>query len=53
MTKKQIPVTLEEDLISRLDVMADNEEFRSRSHVVEFLLNKALKKGDGSERHPS
>ncbi len=53
MSKIQMTVTLETDLISILDKMAETEEFRGRSHVVEVLLNKGLKKGDkdGADNH--
>ncbi len=43
MAKKQIPVTLETDLIDKLNVMVDSGKYRSRSHAAEFLINKGLK----------
>ncbi|KKN05000.1 hypothetical protein LCGC14_1091680 [marine sediment metagenome] len=42
MAKKQIPVSLEEDLIDKLNKLVDSGKYRSRSHAAEFLINKGL-----------
>lgn len=45
MVKERISLTLEKDLINSVDTLVDGVKFRSRSHVMEFLLNKGLGKG--------
>ncbi len=40
--KERISLTIDEDLIRKIDLKIDGDKFRSRSHVIEFLLKKAL-----------
>ena len=42
MPKEQITVTIEAELINRLDTMTSDGKYRNRSHVIEYLLNKAI-----------
>ena len=44
MVKEQLTVTVETEIIRQLDKLLETGEFRSRSHVVEYLLNKGIKK---------
>ncbi len=40
--KERISLTIDEDIIRKIDLKIDGDKFRSRSHIVEFLLKKAL-----------
>ena len=57
--KEQIPLELKSELVERINkyVAESKPKFSSRNHFFEIIiteyLDKALKKGDGSERHPS
>ena len=42
MVKQQIPVTLEKELIDKLNSMVKSGKYRSRSHAVEVMINKGL-----------
>jgi mannose-1-phosphate guanylyltransferase/phosphomannomutase len=42
MVKERISLTMERDLIRKVDSLVNGVKFRSRSHVMEWLLNKAL-----------
>lgn len=43
MAKQQIPVSLEKDLVKKLDGMVEPlGKYRSRSHAAEYLINKGL-----------
>jgi NDP-sugar pyrophosphorylase family protein len=42
MVKERISLTMESDLIKKVDSLVNGVKFRSRSHVMEWLLNKAL-----------
>ena len=46
MVKERISLTLDKVLIDSVDSLVDGVKFRSRSHVMEFLLNKGLGKGN-------
>ena len=41
--KKKISICLDEELVERIRKELEKGIFRSRSHVIEFLLNKNLK----------
>ncbi len=43
MRKKRISLTIEKDLLRKVDSLIDGIKFRNRSQVVEFLLREALK----------
>jgi hypothetical protein len=45
MVKERISLTVEKELLDSVDTLVDGVKFRSRSHVMEFLLNKGLRKG--------
>jgi NDP-sugar pyrophosphorylase family protein len=42
MVKERISLTMESNLIKKVDSLVNGVKFRSRSHVMEWLLNKAL-----------
>jgi NDP-sugar pyrophosphorylase family protein len=46
LVKERISLTLDKVLIDSVDSLVDGVKFRSRSHVMEFLLNKGLGKGN-------
>ena len=41
--KQKISITMEEDTIEFLDEVVNEGRFRSKSHAVEFSINKILK----------
>jgi mannose-1-phosphate guanylyltransferase len=43
MAKKRLTITLEEDILKRLDNTIDHSKIRNRSHAIEFLLTSSLK----------
>jgi len=43
MKKTRITITLDEDLLQKIDKSVDREKIRNRSHAIEFLLSKSLK----------
>ena len=42
MMKERVTLTIEKELLDRIDEKVDGTEFKNRSHVVELLLLKAL-----------
>jgi metal-responsive CopG/Arc/MetJ family transcriptional regulator len=49
--KKKISISIEEEMIERLKEALKNEDFRSRSHIIESVLAKYLEKeGDKNVR---
>ncbi len=42
MVKERISLTMERDLIKKVDSLVNGVKFRSRSHIIEYLLNRAL-----------
>jgi NDP-sugar pyrophosphorylase family protein len=45
LVKERISLTLDKNLIESVDSLVNGVKFRSRSHVMEYLLNKGLGKG--------
>jgi len=43
MAKKKIAITLEENLLKRIDQIIDGKQIRNRSHAIEFLISQSLK----------
>jgi len=43
MKKTRITITLDEDLLEKIDKSIDREKIRNRSHAIEFLLSQSLK----------
>ena len=44
--KQKISITIEEDTIECLDGVVNEGRFRSKSHAVEFSINKTLKENE-------
>lgn len=42
--KERITITLDDDLINEVDHTVDGQTIKNRSHAIELLLNKALRK---------
>jgi len=40
--KKKISISIDEEAVSRLDEYVENGQFRNKSHVIEFALNKFM-----------
>lgn len=43
MTKTRLTITLDQDILKRLDGVIDGATIRNRSHAIEFLLAKTLR----------
>ncbi len=43
MGKKRITITLDEEILKRVDGFVDKEKIRNRSHAIEFLISQILK----------
>jgi len=48
--KKKISISIEENTITELNNRVSEGTFRSKSHVVEFALNKLLKESTKNEK---
>ena len=44
--KSKLSITVEQDLISKLESIVKQGIFRNKSHIVEFALNKLLREND-------
>lgn len=42
MVKERISLTIEKDILEKVDQRVNGVNFRSRSHIIEYLLSKAL-----------
>ena len=42
MPKTRLTITLDEDILKRVDAAIDGSKIRSRSHAIEYLLSKCL-----------
>ncbi|MDP3741317.1 MAG: ribbon-helix-helix protein, CopG family, partial [bacterium] len=42
MTKQRLTITLDSELLKRLDNVIDGSKIRNRSHAIEFLLASSL-----------
>lgn len=40
--KRKISVSIDEDSVEKLDEYVENGQFRNKSHVIEFALNKFM-----------
>ncbi len=45
--KQKISITLDEDKLKALDQLAKGSRFRSKSHIIEYSLNKFLEEENG------
>ena len=48
--KQKISITVEEDTIEFLEEVVNEGRFRSKSHAIEFSINKVLKNKQNSNR---
>lgn len=42
MTKQRLTITLEQEILKKLDEVVDKKQIRNRSHAIEFLLSQSL-----------
>ncbi len=44
MTKQKISITIDKQMIKKIEGMLADAQFRNRSHVIEYSLNRFLNK---------
>ncbi|MBI2263447.1 NTP transferase domain-containing protein [Candidatus Berkelbacteria bacterium] len=42
MTRQRLTITLEQEILKKLDEVVDKKQIRNRSHAIEFLLSQSL-----------
>jgi Arc/MetJ-type ribon-helix-helix transcriptional regulator len=48
--KKKVSVSIEEKTIDKLDDYVKEGQFRNKSHVIEFALNKYMRENENEPR---
>lgn len=41
--KQKLSITLDKDILKRLDILLEDGSFRNKSHAIEFALRSLLK----------
>lgn len=51
--KKKVSISIEEKTISKIEDILEDGQFRNKSHVIEFAVNKFMQEKENDEKSTS